>query len=246
MNQPVSKEEMNSQIIQLQRKLEAIISRKNTLLELCESYDRVSKGARDVLLAGRRRLLDGVCGIVADYIDFPEKYLIAMISILGDVSDYVLIENFESAANAIAYLKKRQSGSVAFLSLDRVVGKTIDDTVLQKALRTKGYLGKAIELVTVDEAYLPVFTHLLGDVLIVEDLKAANEVSNKTKQRCKVVTLEGDVIGIDGVLRGGAFVKPMTHLLYNKSLIRNLDQEIKEVETQLHRLRDSSKEGIID
>ena len=58
--------------------------------------------------------------------------------------------------------------------------------------------------VKVEPAYQKVATYLLGSILICHDLKVASEAARLTRYRCRIISLEGDLINPGGAIRGGS------------------------------------------
>lgn len=218
-------EEIQAELVQRRMKLEALRSRRDTIKEIMEDYQDLPKGIRDILVANQRNKLSGICGIIAELINVPVQYEISIESVLGSAVHYIVAETEESTRLAIAYLKTLQLGRVAFLSLDRISGKPILEDDKQKASSIKGYIGPALELISFDPQFQNIFYHLLGNVIIADDLPAAEKISKKLKQQYCVVTLEGDLINIGGIVIGGS--------LPSRSLILSRQRQIAEIEQEI-------------
>ena len=65
----------------------------------------------------------------------------------------------------------------------------------------------ASDAVKVSSKYKNIVENLLGNTIIVDDLKHANELARSIRYRTRIVTLEGDVVNPGGSMTGGAPVK---------------------------------------
>ena len=68
-------------------------------------------------------------------------------------------------------------------------------------------MGVAANLVTADRQYQGIVDNLLGRTVIVQDMDAAIAMSQKYKNRFKIVTLDGQVINAGGSMTGGSVNK---------------------------------------
>ncbi|RRJ54854.1 hypothetical protein EHV15_35360 [Paenibacillus oralis] len=237
MDKPPSVEEIKASLLQWGRKKEALESRREALKELMESYEGFAKGARDILLAKRRGTLSGICGVIAELVTVPEKYEISIETILDSSAQHIVTETEDSARAAISYLKARQLGRAAFLPLNRIKGKSISEDDKQKVSNTEGYIGLAIDLISFDPKYREVINHLIGNVIITDNLSSADNILKNVKQQYRVVTLEGDLINIGGAVIGGSLPLRSMRLLSRQRQIAELDRQIIEVERVISELK---------
>ena len=56
---------------------------------------------------------DGVCGVVADFIEAPEEIEKALTAVLGERLQYVIVQGHEEGVEAIEYLKRESAGRAA-------------------------------------------------------------------------------------------------------------------------------------
>jgi len=76
---------------------------------------------------------------------------------------------------------------------------------------------------------------LLGKTLIVESLEAAAQLAEKTGDEYRFVTLEGEYLDADGVIKLGPIGKT-TGLISRKSQLRQLQQSIAKVQSEISEL----------
>ncbi len=89
----------------------------------------------------------------------------------------------------------------------------------------EGVRGPILELIGYDRQYDAVASYLLGDVLVVEDLKKAISLWRETRTDKTIVTLEGEVVDPHGVVSGGSR-ESSVGVLEQKREIRELEEVV--------------------
>lgn len=233
-------EEAQGTLRQWEQKLEALISRRDTMKEMQDALDGFMQGVREVLKASRRTSggLSGVHGAVAELIRVPEKLEIAVETALGGALQHIVMEDERSAREAIAFLKQRQLGRATFLPLDVIRGRQVPESDKRLAAGADGFVGVAAELVECEPRYASIVQNLLGSVLIADTLEHANRIAAKCGYRYRVVTLEGDVVNAGGSMTGGSLQKRGANLLGRQRQIDLLNRDIAGTKEQIGKLRD--------
>ncbi len=236
-------EEAQQTVRKWEQKQEALVSRRDTMLEMQNDFDGFMHGVREVLKSRKQSGgLRGVHGAVAELIRVPAKVEMAVETSLGASLQHIVMEDEASAREAIAYLKRRQAGRATFLPLDVIRGRSIPASE-QASLRTEpGFVGIAADLVQFDPLYAEVVGSLLGNVIIAEKLEQANRIAGKSRYRYRVVTLEGDVVHAGGSMTGGSQQKKSVSLLGRQRQIDQMGEEISRSEAQLAALREKAGE----
>jgi chromosome segregation protein len=198
-------------------------SRLNSLKEFQQGYEWCNEGTKSILTAQKEGGLptDGIYGLVADHIEVPKEYEVAVEAVLGEKLQYVVVKSQEDGIEAIDYLKKCSSGRGNFVplevrnhltnsrALDHLTGIVRLDTVI----RTKEDFKRIVEF-------------LLGDVLLIPDLYKGVSLWRQNGFCGTFVTPEGDVISPQGVLTGGSSINGGNSLLRNRREIAELEEEI--------------------
>ncbi|KIX90281.1 chromosome segregation protein SMC [Staphylococcus microti] len=169
--------------------------------------------------------LKDIHGAVAQKIDVPSQYTIAIETALGASMQHVIATDEAAARQAIQYLKTKRLGRATFLPLSVIQAKHIDAYLIQKAQQHPGFIAVANDVVKTDKTYQHVIDHLLGRILIVDELKHANEVAQSIGYKVRIVTLDGDVVNPGGSMTGGGTAQ-------RQSLLRQKD-EVQQLEAQL-------------
>ncbi|MGN7453852.1 chromosome segregation protein SMC [Paenibacillus pasadenensis] len=244
-------EEASAALRTWEQRKEALVSRRDTMKEMQDALDGFMHGVREVLKAARRSSggLSGVHGAVAELVRVPQRIEVAVETALGGAMQHVVMEDERSARAAISFLKQRQLGRATFLPLDVIKSRSVPEQEKRQVAAMEGYVGIAAELVTSEPRYLAIVGNLLGNVLLAENLEAANRIAARCGYRFRVVTLEGDVVNAGGSMTGGSLQKKGASLLGRQRQIEQLDHESAELQRQLARVRaeldDLRKEGSI-
>ncbi|MFD0616644.1 chromosome segregation protein SMC [Paenibacillus sp. GCM10027629] len=225
-----------------EQKLDALVSRRDTMKELQDDYDGFMIGVKEVLKASRNGSLHGVHGAIAELITVPEKVETAMETALGASMQHIVMENEALAREAIGFLKRRQLGRATFLPLNVIRPRTLSDSDRKLLSNAEGFVGIGVDLVQFDRKYSDMIGSLLGNVVISETLEQANKIAAKCQYRFRVVTLEGDVVNAGGSMTGGSVHKKNTSLLSRNRQIEQLEADIKQTEAQLMKLQAGVKD----
>lgn len=209
------------------------LARRNMLEELRNREGGgISRGAREAL-ALKDQGLNGIFGIVGDLIKVPKGYETAFETALGGSIQDVITRDAETAQKAIATLKERKLGRATFLPLDLIQPPPRADKVTVPGCR-----GVALDLVEFDPKFYSVMNHLLGRILIFDDLDRAVEYSRRNRNFNRIVTIDGDVVRSSGAMTGGADGGQKSGgLLARKRELEELDEKVKALESKEKKLR---------
>jgi len=114
----------------------------------------------------------------------------------GSLSDLV-VDSRETAIECINYLKEKRLGRARILPLRRLV-TTRKSLASAEAVKLKGVIDYAINLVEFDEKYRRAFEYVLTDTVVAETLEAVKDIDG-----VRVVTLDGDMQSKGGAMSGG-------------------------------------------
>ncbi|MCR5451825.1 MAG: chromosome segregation protein SMC [Lachnospiraceae bacterium] len=204
------------------------LTKKKALLEslqnIAERYEGYGRSVKAIM--EKKELSEGICGVVADLIHVDKKYETAIETALGGNIQNIVTEDDQKAKELIAFLKKEKAGRATFLPLNTV--RMRDGFAKEDALSEKGAIGVADSLVSFDNRYEAVASHLLGNIMICDTVDNALSIAKKYKQSLHIVTLEGEYIRPGGSLSGGSF-KHNANLLGRMRQIDELEKKIKEL-----------------
>jgi len=206
-------------------------SRHDALADLQASFEGYFRGVKEVMTAGQRGKLQGLVGVVSTLIEAKREHELAIEVALGGQAQDIVVETADQAKSAIRWLKDSRVGRATFLPLDLVEGRETSHN-LRQVLGEKGVVGFATELVKFEPRLKNVVQHLLGNVVVVENLDVAVALERRGI-RTRYVTLEGEMVAASGAMTGGNM--KIAGLL-------NRTREVKELADRLKQLRSREKQ----
>ncbi|MDT2759954.1 chromosome segregation protein SMC [Enterococcus xiangfangensis] len=202
------------QMYDLMSQVQQARARQKSLQEIQENYSGFYQGVRSVLQ--HKEQLDGIVGAVAELIQVPQEYTVAIETALGAAAQHIIVENEKNAQQGITFLKQQRSGRGTFLPLTTIKPRSLGAHQYQAIKDADGFLGLASELVSFSETVAPVMQNLLGAIVIARDLTSANQLARQLRYQVRVVSLEGDVMNAGGSMTGGATKQGNRGNLFNQ------------------------------
>ena len=170
--------------------------------------------------------LKGICNAIGNVINTEEKYTNCIDVAIGYSASFVITETELDAEKAITYLKNNNLGRVTFFPINVIAPKEIDKNIYNILKDNKGFIDIASNLVTYDNKYMNIILNQLGNIIIVDDMKTANEISKKINHRYRIVTLDGEMIHVGGSLTGGNSSKNSSVILDKMELDKLLKENV--------------------
>ncbi|GII00698.1 chromosome segregation protein SMC [Planobispora takensis] len=140
--------------------------------------------------------LAGVLGPVAAMMTVRPGAEVAVAAVLGATAEAVAVESLQSAVDALEFLRAEQEGRAALVVAAGGPPPPAGPVPVAGA-------EWAIDLVTVPAELRAAVSHLLADVLVVDDLQAAGKTVEQWPH-LRAVTRSGDLLGAHAVTGGGA------------------------------------------
>ncbi|MBR1930546.1 MAG: chromosome segregation protein SMC [Lachnospiraceae bacterium] len=215
--------ETQGKCTQVQSKLEA-------LSNLTERYEGYGGSVKRVMEQKEKN--KGIIGVVADIIKVDKEYETAIETALGGNIQNIVTDDEETAKKMIRFLKENRAGRATFLPLTSITKP--QEFKNPDALKEKGVIGMADELVHIAEEYRNVAKAMLGRIMVVDNVDHAVKIARKFDYGIRMVTLEGELLVPGGAISGGAFK--------NNSNLLGRRREIEELESQVKKLRQTIKE----
>jgi len=225
-----------------QKKQGDSISRHQSLLFRMENRWKALKSSEDQMEGlGRgtkfvlKSTLKGLLGVVGDLVTVPVGLETAIESALGGaVSDIVALTE-RQAKDAIKLLKESAQGRATFYPLDALRPRAVRDVPKSVAILSS-FRGRAVDLVSCQSEIRAVVEHLLGNVLIVDDLDTATKIASETGNAWRIVTIDGDIRLPSGSLTGGSRPERQAWLLMRKREIEDAEREVARLQLELKEL----------
>jgi chromosome segregation protein len=217
--------EAEARLAQARLDLAARTSSRDALHELETAREGYGAGVRAIFADGGRPALGGIVGTVADLIEVEPGLERAVEAVLGERLQWVVVERFEHARAAVAWLHAQGGGSATFVALECLPernghghdgGADLRWVVNHVSARTPSLLG-----------------YLLGQVAVVDHLDEAEALWRRNGVVATYVTPVGEVLSPTGRLRGGSEAATLPQSLLTRK------RQLRELEAEVQRLADT-------
>ena len=227
----IDRDLLKNENVDLQKKIQELglaigqnIARKKTIEEMESNYEGYNSGVRFVMKSS----IDGIEGVVAELIDVPTGFELAMETALGATMQNIVCRDDKTAKKAVNLLKEKKAGRVTLLPVESIKSRNI----LKEATieSEEGFIGYGVECISFDDRYKNIFEYLLGNVAIIDNMDNAIKISKKGNKAIKYVTLEGEIINTAGAVTGGKYKNKSANILERRGEILSLEKFIEEGE----------------
>ena len=172
-----------------------------------------------------------VLGVVAQMIEVPQAYERAVAAVLREKLEYMVVTDTEAGVVAVGYLNQMQSGHGHFIPLqlqcDKQMSSLTEADGPMWATVGEG-VSPLIRHVDIPPDYRQMVEALLGDVVLVPNLRVGLELWNQSQGARTYVTPQGEVISALGGVSGGSGGIVEAGLLERRREIRGLRQELSQ------------------
>jgi len=211
-------------------RLNEVTSRLYGLEDLHNNFEGFQEGVKSVMLWQRERLA-GVPEYerenaqkfvpVAEVVEVPREYEMAMEAALGPRLQLVLANDSQDSIEAVNYLKNNKTGRSSFYAGDGLqTVETSDLEPLRADSRVKALLK---DVAKIPDRHRQIVEKILDRVAIVESLMDAIELK-KANPDWTFVTPDGDLLTPEGIISGGSVEDASSGVLKRQ-------REIKELKT---------------
>ncbi len=241
--------ERRSENDRLKDELNQVASRLYGLENLQSNFEGFEDGVRSVLMWQRSRTngsrvseAGAVFGAsdsaaefrpLADVVEVPAKYELAMEASLGTRLQLLLSESSDHSLHAVDYLKAQKRGRSSFLNVsDAQTDSAMHEMAFEADANIKAEPGvQALlhEVVSIPENYrTQQVASFFTDVVVVDSIRTALRLRSTYPSR-SFVTMEGDILTPDGVLTGGASESADSGVLKRRREIKELSLKREEL-----------------
>lgn len=173
-------------------------------------------------------------GMIADIVTTSGDYEVAIETAFGGAMQNVVTRTRDDAKFLIEHLKRTRGGQVTFLPVEALAPRT-EGPSIRSAIKEKGAIGFAVDLVEYDKKFDNVIRYLLGNTLVCDDIESATQIARRYPRAFKIVTLDGDVINSSGSMTGGSRKDNAGNLLANERRIKEIEESIADKKAALTR-----------
>jgi len=230
------KENLKDEIIKLERdiiyretEIERLLQKIEIQERLAETLEDYSEGVRYIV----KDRNETFAGVVIDKLEVEDKFKTAIETALGEISNYLIVNDENAAKRLIDVLKENEKGKVTFIVKDNLYKNAffnIFQDEFPEILSQQGVYGWADKFIKCPDEYWPLFCYLLDEYIIVEDFETAMKLSKDNF--IKFITLDGDII-TNSFLRAGSKTAADTLKLGREKLILELKTQQKTLITSL-------------
>jgi chromosome segregation protein len=240
-------------LAEIQARYESFQRGVRAIMQRVRDEEQTPALGQDRVASHRTWSMGGVRGVVADIVQPPPELETALEAVLGERLGNIIVESHDVGVEAIEYLKSKSEGRSSFIPValrspaaiaaapaGTVVFDTGDGLSVEQQVPAampvalplgEGVRGPMLELIGYDRQYDRVAAYLLGDVVVVEDLRSALDLWRRTHTDKTLVTLDGEVIDPHGVVTGGSRESAMAGVLSQKREMRELEEVVARLET---------------
>lgn len=142
--------------------------------------------------------IPGVCGLVAQLGQVEPRYQLALETAAGGRLGHLVVEDDGVAAASIELLKQKRAGRATFLPLNKI--KPGRFSRVENLRWASGFIDYAINLIECEDRYGDIFAYVFGNTAVFATLEDARRHLGK----CRIVTLEGELLEMSGAMTGGS------------------------------------------
>jgi len=211
---------------------QALLSRLQYLEDAQAHYAGYDAGTQDVLLARREDpgRFPGVVGALGDLVQVPPHLRKAVEAALQSRLSVLITQTWEEAKGVLLWLKERGTG-ISVLPLDLLPSLPPPP----EAISGQKIVGRAVDFVQGDGRIQDVLRAFLAGVLIVEDFETALRL-HREGYPWEVVTLEGETVSAEGVVRLPGRGNQETKVLGRREEVEGARRALSAVEGRLQEM----------
>lgn len=241
-NNNVYKEVLNEREkvnFELNSERKRLIETKNKIDILESNISNMSKIPYAVKAIVGNPTLRGIHDIIANVIDTDKEYSTMLDVALGASANNIITNDEMCAKEAIEYLKSHNKGRATFFPLNVIKPKSVDPETLKSISNIIGFVGIASDLVTYDTKYYNIVMNQLGNIIVARDISTAIAISKKINHKYKVISLDGEIIHVGGIMTGGSvknnnsYITDKYELERLKLVLDNINNNIKDLDVKL-------------
>jgi chromosome segregation protein len=182
-----------------------------------------------------------IFGTVAELGQTESKYALALEVAAAQKIHSIVVEDDQTAARAIKFLRQGKLGVATFLPLNKIKPQPVRAET-KGVLKQPGVVGLAIDLIDYDPKFRDIFSHVFGNTVVVDTIDNARKIGVGT---VKMVTLDGDLCELSGAMSGGHRHKKTGSFKEKEVMqaLESIDERHNKLEKSVSRLEESRKEN---
>ncbi|MDE6539232.1 MAG: chromosome segregation protein SMC [Ruminococcus sp.] len=219
------------------QKFEYSLREKQQRQKILYEMERNMEGFAGSVKAVLRQNITGVYGTVAQNMNVPQQYAIAIETALGGAMQNIIVADEETAKKCIDFLKIHKSGRATFLPVTAIRGRELNEQGLEKC---DGFVAIADKIIECKQNFREIMLSLLGRTVIAENISTATAIAKKYNYRFRIVTMDGQIINSGGAFTGGS-VQKISGIITRRNEINTLEKDIESLSGQCEKLRNNAE-----
>ncbi len=175
-------------------KIESLNDQARFYEELIDSNEGFPEGTQYVL--ENPKVFPGVLGTVADMFQVEEKYRDALENGLGELSHCLITKDKRTGLSTLEKALEDNAGDLTIIPLKEAIAYKVK---LKSLPKSDNVIALASQLVKTDKKLSPLADYILGDLIVVSDLKHA--ANDKKLDGWRLVDLNGTYSGKNLVIK---------------------------------------------
>ena len=175
-------------------KIESLNDQARFYEELIESNEGFPEGTQYVL--ENPKVFPGVLGTVADMFQVEEEYRDALENGLGELSHCLITKDKKTGLSTLEKALENNAGDLTIIPLKEAIAYKVK---LKSLPKSDNVIALASQLVKTDKKLSPLADYILGDLIVVSDLKHA--ANDKKLEGWRLVDLNGTYSGKNLVIK---------------------------------------------
>ena len=175
-------------------KIESLNDQARFYEELIESNEGFPEGTQYIL--ENPKVFPGVLGTVADMFQVEEKYRDALENGLGELSHCLITKDKRTGLSTLEKALEDNAGDLTIIPLKEAIAYKVK---LKSLPKSDNVIALASQLVKTDKKLSPLADYILGDLIVVSDLK--NAANDKKLDGWRLVDLNGTYSGKNLVIK---------------------------------------------
>ncbi len=220
-------ENRRQEVEKFKDELNQVASRLYGLENLQANFEGFEDGVKNIMLWKKSQKEIHADGSVhevvpvADVIEVPKDYEVAMEAALGNKLQLLLSHNSQDSLQAVEHLKTSKGGRSSFFASDMAMISTLQRK--GNPSQETGVRELLSNVVQSPEKYKTLVEFMTNDIAVVDSITTALRL-RAHYTGWTFVTLDGDVLNADGVLTGGAQEFAENGMLKRRREIKELSQ----------------------
>jgi len=184
---------------------DTMVQRAEVLQRMNDHFEGYSESTKFVMREYSSGNISGgkIHGPLSTLINVEKKYITAIETALGSSLQNIVVDNEDVAKSAMYALKRANAGRATFYPISAIRSYSETDEI-RESKKFEGYVGRADTLVQSNTEYRAIIEWLLLRTVVFDNIENATVAAKKLRYRVKIVTLDGQLIGVGGAFTGGS------------------------------------------